>query len=230
MNVVGFGKEPLMGADEKAIPKEQLMNRSSKRISVNTPSGVELIVDLNDELKVSQLKEEIAIKTGIPPGRQTISQQGVIIDDKDSVKENMPVEVLYALSGGAAFEVVKKMPDLIQERCLCYKCGIKDFPKWQTEDFVVSDCCCITQRCGFSDMMRIQYFCLVLDLKPVGFKVESKMPDLIREQCFCQKCGLKKLPDFQKEDFVVSECFCLFSKCGFSEMNIFQCFCLKLTV
>jgi len=212
-------------------PQRDQINRATQQVLIKNAYGEDFTVEVNDELTVSQVKQEIGKRTGVPGQHQHLVQNGNVMDDYASLQNGQHVDLTYNMNGGAAFELVTKVPDVIHEKCFCFECGTKDMPKWETEDFITSSCFCISSQCGMSDMWKIQCFCLVLDLKPVKFSIDSRMPELIRTQCLIYKCGLQSLMDIMKENFIENTCFCLESHCNLSDpMNWFQFFCLKLTV
>lgn len=208
------------------------INRRTEQIEVSTSAGDAFTIECNDDRNVAQIKREIEERTGVPAKNQRIVQNGKIVNE-GSVEASTPVEVqLNVTGGGVDFQIKKEVPSCIREKCFCCECHWGDFPDIAKEDFITGLCFCIESKCGFDDWMRLRYCCLVLDLKPFKFELDTNAPDCIKTQCLIGKCALKlPLMDIAKEPFIDRRCFCLFDKCDFSmDMKEFQYCCLYLKV
>uniref|UniRef100_A0A6V2WFW1 Ubiquitin-like domain-containing protein n=1 Tax=Heterosigma akashiwo TaxID=2829 RepID=A0A6V2WFW1_HETAK len=211
-------------------PTLDSINRGIEQIQVSTSCGDDFTIECNEDRSVAQIKREIEERTGVPAKSQLIMQDGKIVNE-GSVEAGRPVEVRYNMAGGVDFQIKTDFPTgLCREKCLCCECHWGDFPDIAKEDFITNLCLCIESKCGLDDWMRLRYCCLVLDLNPFKFELDTNAPDCIKTQCLISKCALKlPLMDIAKEPFISRRCFCLFDSCDFSmDMKEFQYFCLYL--
>mmetsp|Transcript_22793 Transcript_22793/g.33073 ORF Transcript_22793/g.33073 Transcript_22793/m.33073 type:complete len:218 (-) Transcript_22793:74-727(-) len=211
-----------------SAPHSETINREEACVRITSRFGDDLELKVNKNADVKELAAEVEAVAGIPRNQLHFRQNGREISSSLQLSE--PIEMTYALDGGASFELVTKFPDFCAERCFCYKCAIQDLMNLQKDDWRVATCFCLEDSCGPKDLPHIQWFCLKCDLSPFKFELVTKVPDLIRYQCICYKCGMKTMPDIMKEDFITQVCLCCHSECGFKDMGIEQCFCLKCTL
>lgn len=87
------------------------------------------------------------------------------------------------------FSLVTTIPDICNIKCLCYKCGLKNFPDIMNEWWCEGVCCCNFNHCGLVELLTCQYFIfgpcqLTAPALPCTFKVpvSSLQPLLLSHQ------------------------------------------------
>eukprot|EP00241_Pyramimonas_parkeae_P010376 CAMPEP_0114245400 /NCGR_PEP_ID=MMETSP0058-20121206/11873_1 /TAXON_ID=36894 /ORGANISM="Pyramimonas parkeae, CCMP726" /LENGTH=234 /DNA_ID=CAMNT_0001358445 /DNA_START=132 /DNA_END=836 /DNA_ORIENTATION=+ len=203
------------------VPVETLCGRIFE-VEVNTPTPT-----------ILELRESIHEFLGIPMEAQRLSVDTKFYNDNDVIQVQGAKIVLqqnvYGGTGGAAggcdFKLVTTIPEAIQFRCLCHKCGLGNLPDPMKEDWCGNTCCCLYESCGMKDCSEQQCLCLLVSQKGLNF--EKKFPDLCQCRILCFKWGLKDFPAFKTEEWCTSDCCCIKAACGLKEWQVVQYLCLR---
>jgi hypothetical protein len=73
--------------------------------------------------------------------------------------------------------IITTLPDVCNVKCLCYSCGLKDFPNLMSEWWCEGMCCCLFNNCGINEFLTTQICCLgPCELTAPAFKLNTSIP------------------------------------------------------
>lgn len=206
-------------------------------VAVETLCGRSFQVEVQGSTPtMSELREAIQTQLNIPVSMQRLLVDSKAYDDLDVVDVHASrIQLMHNVFGGTGgnsspveFKLVTEIPELIQFRCLCHKCGVKNLPDFAKEDWCTSNFLCIHQEFGLANCMEQQCLCLLVSKD--GVKTETGIPAAINCRILLYKCGLTDFPNIVKEDCCASAFCCLHSECGMKDWQIQQWLCLRLTL
>mmetsp|Transcript_1633 Transcript_1633/g.2595 ORF Transcript_1633/g.2595 Transcript_1633/m.2595 type:complete len:229 (+) Transcript_1633:183-869(+) len=159
-----------------------------------------------------------------------LSQEKRILEYHEVADTSKDIKIQYYLYGGSSMKctTITNVPDALQIKVLCFKCGIKNFPIWTTDWLCDHMCCCVYHKFGIPELSTLQLLCLgpcVLGSN-ISTKLTTTIPDLLTVNILCWKCGIQNFPDWRKEDFIQEKWLCLHQAVGFPHcMTEFQFLC-----
>lgn len=75
------------------------------------------------------------------------------------------------------YTIITSFPDVLNVKCLCFGCGMKDFPNLNSEWWSDSYCCCLFGACGVKELKTCQILPLgPCDLTSPAFKFTTSIP------------------------------------------------------
>lgn len=134
-------------------------------IRVFSKFGDDFCVSL-PSLRVADAKQHIQEHLGNVSIRNISYGTYDLLDD-DELQRDVPVEVDYLLDGGGVgFSYTLKLPEALNIRLLCFKCGLQDCPNPKTSWLCEDMCCCLFSNCGFNECAETQILCIGPCSKP----------------------------------------------------------------
>jgi hypothetical protein len=206
-------------------------------VAVETMCGRSFQVEVQGNTPtMSELREAIAAQLGIPVVMQRLLVDNKTCDDYDVVNVHAArlqlMQNVFGGTGGSSspveFKLVTEIPEMIQFRCLCHKCGIKNLPDFMKEDWCTSNFLCLHHEFGLKACAEQQCLCLLVSQD--GVKTETGIPAMLNCRILCQKCGVIDFPNIMNDDCCTSACLCIHSECGMKEWQVQQWLCLRLTL
>lgn len=201
-------------------------------VHLRSPFGDAFDVEVNENVKLTQLRQELSERLGVP-AVLTFMQHDAVLAEDSAIDVDAPVDFTYHLSGGGAgLETVTTLPEAMRVHVLCWKCGCQQVGNLADSVWCSNKTCCLFAQFSTKEVLPEQQLCCLkvqLAPKPVGgCALDTKMPGCLKAKCLWVSCGLGDMPDLATEDWVKSSMLCLFEDWGpekcFSDI---QLLCLK---
>lgn len=126
-------------------------------------------------LRVAHAKQRIKEHLGDVSIRRISYGTCENLDDSAELKAGVPIEVDYTLSGGVGCSYILKLPEALNIRLLCFKCGLQDCPDPKTSWLCEDMCCCLFSNCGFNECAETQILCVGPCSKP-AINITTSVP------------------------------------------------------
>lgn len=212
------------------VPKPaQVINRGDGGVvHLRSAFGDVFDIEVNEKVSLLQIRHELAAL--LPHvGPIYFHQDDQFLTDESHIDPERAVDFTYPLSGGGTtLEVVKTIPEMLRLHILCWKAGCQQVGNFQDSVWCENTFCCLFHRCGTQNILKEQQLaCVKVSLTPPGCGCDTTMPACLQAKCLCWNCGLKSMPDLQKDDWVTDSVLCVYSNCGPKDCASPQILCFK---